>query len=185
MHGRASRVGPRTLNPNSRQNRSAKTGEFAFARGETCPDGRFLISSVAALQTFVGIDVSKAKLDVGCLPGGECRELDNDPEGRKQLIEWLSSKSGCLLVVGPGGYERNLVYAAQDAQLEMHFAIRGECGLARGIGQLHKTDPIDAHVLALFRPARAAAAAREHSGQAAGIGVAGGTASPMVELHTV
>ena len=109
--------------------------------------------SVAALQTFVGIDVSKAKLDVGCLPGGECRQFDNDPEGRKQLIEWLSSKSGCLLVVeSTGGYERELVYAAQDAQLEIALCNpRQVRDFARGIGQLAKTDPIDAHVLALLR----------------------------------
>ena len=136
--------------------------------------------SVAALQTFVGIDVSKAKLDVGCLPGGECRQFDNDPEGRKQLIEWLSSKSGCLLVVeSTGGYERELVYAAQDAQLEIALCNpRQVPTLPGGSGNWPKPTP---SMPTSWRclPARAAAAASEHSGQAAGIGVAGGTASPI------
>jgi transposase len=108
--------------------------------------------SVAAPQTFVGIDVSKAKLDVCCLPGGEHRQFDNDGDGRAKLLAWLSSKPGCLLVVeSTGGYERELVYAAQDAQVEIALVNpRQVRDFAKGMGQLAKTDPIDAGVLALF-----------------------------------
>lgn len=106
----------------------------------------------AAPQTFVGIDVSKAKLDVSCLPGGEHRRFDNDPEGRAQLVAWLLSKPGCLIVVeATGGYERQLVYAAQDAGLEIALVNpRQARDFAKGMGQPAKTDSIDAGMLALF-----------------------------------
>jgi transposase len=151
--GEQDRVRPRTLNPNSRQNRSARKPASSHSQGRVRVLMETSVSpSVAAPQTFVGIDVSKAKLDVCCLPGGERRQFDNDPEGRKQLVEWLSSKPGCLLVVeSTGGYERELMYAAQDAQLEIALCNpRQVRDFARGIGQRAKTDPIDAHVLALF-----------------------------------
>jgi transposase len=108
--------------------------------------------SMVAPQTFVGIDVSKAKLDVGCLPGGEHRQFDNDSDGRAKLLEWLSSKPGCLLVVeSTGGYERELVYRAQDAPLKIALCNpRQVRDFAKGMGELAKTDRIDARMLALF-----------------------------------
>jgi len=111
-----------------------------------------VLESGAVPQTFVGIDVSKAKLDVCCLPGGEHRQFGNDPDDRAKLLEWLSSKPGCLLVVeSSGGYERELVYAAQDAHLEIALVNpRQVRDFAKGIGELAKTDRIDAGVLALF-----------------------------------
>jgi transposase len=106
----------------------------------------------AAAQTFVGVDVSKSKLDVRCLPGSEYRQFDNEPEGRAALMEWLSRKPACLVVVeSTGGYERELVYAAQDAQLEIALCNPRQIrDFAKGIGQLAKTDRIDAGILAEF-----------------------------------
>lgn len=103
-------------------------------------------------QTFVGIDVSKDKLDVRCLPGSEFRQFDNEPADRVALVEWLSHRPACLLVVeSTGGYERELVYAAQDAGLEIALCNpRQVRDFAKGTGQLAKTDRIDAGILAEF-----------------------------------
>jgi transposase len=108
--------------------------------------------SVAVPQTFVGIDVSKATLEVCCLPASEYRSFDNDVDGRAKLIAWLSSKPGCLLVLeASGGYERAFLYAAQDAQLEIALVNpRQARDFAKGMGELAKTDRIDARMLALF-----------------------------------
>jgi len=103
-------------------------------------------------QTFVGIDVSKDKLDMRCLPGSVFRQFDNEPAGHAALVEWLSDKPACLLVVeSTGGYERELVYAAQDAGLEIALCNpRQVRDFAKGTGQLAKTDRIDAGILAEF-----------------------------------
>lgn len=111
-----------------------------------------VLEPVVTPQTFVGIDVSKATLDVCCLPGKAYRQFDNDVAGHTKLVEWLASKPACLLVVeSTGGYERELVYAAQGASLEIALVNpRQVRDFAKGMGELAKTDRIDAHVLALF-----------------------------------
>jgi transposase len=103
-------------------------------------------------QTFVGIDVSQSTLDVRCLPGSEYHKFSNDPKGHASLLQWLSTKPACLLVVeSTGGYEREFVYAAQDAGLEIALCNpRQVRDFAKGTGQLAKTDRIDAGVLAEF-----------------------------------
>jgi transposase len=114
-------------------------------------DGESL-SSTTPPQTFVGIDVSKDKLDVCCLPGGAFRQFNNKPEGHTALLAWLARKPACLLVVeSTGGYERELVYAAQNAGLEIALCNpRQVRDFAKGTGQLAKTDRLDAQVLAKF-----------------------------------
>jgi transposase len=147
------RVRPRTPSPNSRQNRAARkpTSSHSQGRARVMMENSAL-ESVAIPQTFVGIDVSKATLEVCCLPANEYRSFDNDVDGRAKLIAWLLSKPGCLLVVeATGGYERELVYAAQDAHLEIaRVNPRQARDFAKGIGELAKTDRIDARILALF-----------------------------------
>ncbi|SJZ59033.1 hypothetical protein SAMN02745119_01045, partial [Trichlorobacter thiogenes] len=39
---------------------------------------------------FIGIDVSKAILDVGVIPTEEVKRFTNDADGCKALISWLS-----------------------------------------------------------------------------------------------
>jgi transposase len=108
--------------------------------------------SVVTPQTFVGIDVSKAKLDVCCLPGGEYRQFSNDREGHAKLIQWLLTMPNSLLVVeSTGGYERDLMYAVQDAELAIALCNpRQVRDFAKALGLLAKTDRIDSRVLALF-----------------------------------
>ena len=45
-------------------------------------------------QVFVGIDVSKHRLDVVVLPDGEHRELSNDESGLAQLLESADLRRG-------------------------------------------------------------------------------------------
>lgn len=156
--GEQDRGRPRTLSPNSRQNRAAGKPTSSHLQGRARAMMVNPVSEskdapvVAAPQTFVGIDVSKAKLDVCCLPKGEHRQFENEPKGRAALLQWLSSKPGCLLVVeSTGGYERELVYASQDAHLEIALCNpRQVRDFAKGRGQLAKTDRIDAGILAEF-----------------------------------
>lgn len=102
--------------------------------------------------TFVGVDVSKKRWDVCVLPGGQSMSLSADPKGLEQLREWLQPKGRCLVVVeATGGYERRLVAELIDAGHDVaRVNPRQVRDFARSLGQLAKTDRIDARVLALF-----------------------------------
>lgn len=44
-----------------------------------------------AAPLFVGIDVSKTRLDVGLCPSGATKSVPNDAPGIKTLVEWLGA----------------------------------------------------------------------------------------------
>jgi len=101
---------------------------------------------------YVGIDVAKESFDVASDPAGLALSLPNDPTGRQQLLEALRGHTVALIVLeATGGYERALVadllHAGQPVVVANPRQVRD---FARGIGQLAKTDRIDAQVLAQF-----------------------------------
>jgi transposase len=62
------------------------------------------------MLSFVGIDVSKDRLDVMVLPEGQRCSLRNDPVGWANLVEQLRSLS--IVAIGieaSGGYERGVM----------------------------------------------------------------------------
>ena len=103
-------------------------------------------------EVFVGIDVSKSRLDVVMRPSQETWQSTNDEAGVRALVERLQSLSATLLIVeATGGYERLLVAALVAAQLPVVVINpRQARDFAKALGQLAKTDRIDAHLLALF-----------------------------------
>jgi len=101
---------------------------------------------------YVGIDVAKDSFDVASDPAGLTLSLPNDPTGRQQLLDALATHTPALIVLeATGGYERGLVadllHAGQKVVIANPRQVRN---FARGIGQLAKTDRIDAQVLARF-----------------------------------
>jgi transposase len=102
--------------------------------------------------SFVGIDVSKHKLDVARRPTGERLQFDNNAEGIRALVETLKTWGQIFVVLeATGGLERFV--AAELASAEIELAVvnpRQVRDFARGLGKLAKTDPIDADVLARF-----------------------------------
>lgn len=103
-------------------------------------------------QTYVGIDVSKARLDIAMLPCGESWSVSNDDEGISKLASQLKDKPEALVVLeATGGLELAAVTAL--ATTDMSVAIinpRQARQFAKAIGQAAKTDQIDAQVLARF-----------------------------------
>lgn len=101
---------------------------------------------------FIGVDVSKEKLDVCVLPGGELQEFTNDRAGLVSLVAYLSQRSSPTIVIeATGGYERAALLAMQEAGLRVTLVNpRQVRDFAKGIGQLAKTDRLDAAVLARF-----------------------------------
>jgi len=57
-------------------------------------------------QSYMGIDVSKARLDIGMKPGDESWSVSNDDDGITELLNRLDSKSDVLVVLeATGGLE--------------------------------------------------------------------------------
>lgn len=101
---------------------------------------------------YVGIDVSKAQLDVALLPSAECWSEPNDEAGISRLVQHLESLAPALIVLeATGRLERPLTTALVHVQLPVVVVNpRQARDFARATGQLAKTDRIDAAVLALF-----------------------------------
>jgi len=104
---------------------------------------------------FVGIDVSKDKLDVHVRPSGECLTLGTTPAGLHELVERGHGWGPVLIVLeATGGYE--VVVAAALASAALPVAVvnpRQIRDFARATGQLAKTDALDAAVIARFAEA--------------------------------
>ena len=104
---------------------------------------------------FVGIDVSKARLDVAMRPSGERQSVSNDEGGIKALVKRLGETGPALIVLeATGGLERQVMRALASAELPVVVINpRQVRDFAKATGQLAKTDSIDAAVLARFAQA--------------------------------
>ncbi len=107
------------------------------------------------LPIFVGIDVSKARLDVAMCPSAEKLSVSNDEVGVQALVKRLSEIKPALIVLeATGGLERSVSGVLGSAQLPVVVVNpRQVRDFAKAIGQLAKTDRIDALVLARFAEA--------------------------------
>lgn len=103
-------------------------------------------------NVFIGVDVSKERLDCYCRPIGITFSCDNLPTGIADLIQWVAVQQPQLIVLeATGGLERPLAAALYAAQLPTVVVNpRQVRDFARAVGQLAKTDRIDAAVIAHF-----------------------------------
>ena len=103
---------------------------------------------------FVGIDVSKDKLDLARTDSpGRVRTFANDDAGIRAVIDSLRTPAAPAVVVveATGGIERPLVDALLEASLPVALVNPANVRhFARGLGVLAKTDALDAGVLADF-----------------------------------
>lgn len=98
----------------------------------------------------IGIDVSKAALDVAITGEERVQRYPNTAVGIRRLIKVLSPHGDVRIVVeATGGYEVALCDACAAANLWIaRINPRQARDFARAIGQLAKTDNLDAHILA-------------------------------------
>lgn len=104
-------------------------------------------------MNFVGIDVSKRKLEVCVRPNNERFEIANDEAGVSALFQRLSSYGGSSMVVfeATGGYERFAATRLQRQGLRVAVVNPQRVrAFARAGGQKAKTDELDANLLSLF-----------------------------------
>jgi transposase len=106
-------------------------------------------------EHFVGIDVSKDTLDVCVYPTQDSFCVPNSPDGLDELIKRLKPIESQLIVFeATGGYETLAVSLLAAARLPVVVVnARQVRDFAKSIGQLAKTDRIDAGVIARFASA--------------------------------
>ena len=110
------------------------------------------MTPLSQTAVYIGVDVSKDKLDLAVDGQTEVSTFSNDAAGIDQLIERIRPMHPALIVIeATGGYERAFLNAALDARLLIarvqpsrvrHFA--------KAQGLLAKNDGIDARLLALY-----------------------------------
>jgi transposase len=100
----------------------------------------------------IGIDVSKATLDVAVFPTSEQWQVSNDDIGIGPLVERLKALAPDRIVLeATAGYELPVLAALGSAGLPVVAANpRQVRDFARATGRLAKTDALDAQVLAQF-----------------------------------
>jgi transposase len=105
-----------------------------------------------ATSSYVGIDVSKDRLDIAVLGERQEKHVDNTSQGITQLVEWMQKLQPKLIVVeATGGYQRAVVEALFWAGLAVAVVNPARVRqFARACGLLAKTDKLDAQVLAVF-----------------------------------
>ncbi|MDX3810225.1 MAG: transposase [Bosea sp. (in: a-proteobacteria)] len=108
------------------------------------------------IEQYVGIDVSKARLDVHIRPGGEVLELANDEVGIAALCARLARVQGPWLAVleATGALQERAAAALCAAGVFVAVVNpRQVRDFARATGRLAKTDRLDAGVIAAFAEA--------------------------------
>jgi len=107
---------------------------------------------VGLSKTFVGIDVSSQWFDVAVTPGRSCWRVDYTPQAVAGFVRQLLTLNVALVVVEAcGRLERPLARALDEARIPVAVVNpRHIRDFAKSIGQLAKTDTLDARVLALY-----------------------------------
>lgn len=104
------------------------------------------------MGTYVGIDVSKDRLDVHLLPQDEAFAVERNGRGLAALVERLKPLLPTLIAVeATGGFESTTAAALAGAGLPVAIINPAQIRhYAQALGKRAKTDPIDARVIARF-----------------------------------
>ena len=98
---------------------------------------------------YVGVDVSKAYLDVAWAE--RSRRFANNKSGLNALMKWIRQSPVHLICEASGGYERGLLEAAEQNAIKLSLVQANRVRqYARAAGILAKTDKVDARVLCAF-----------------------------------
>ena len=135
------------FNPNSRLGFKAR---ICKEGSPTMNDS--ITTDVPSNGLFWGVDVAAEKLDLARHDQAEVVSFENSANGIARLVEHVQQQSLTLLVVeATGGYEVPLVAALAEAELPVvRINPRQLRAFATAVGQLAKTDTIDARLIARF-----------------------------------
>lgn len=113
------------------------------------------MTTATPFPLFVGIDISKAHLDIAIRPTNARWQVDNQEPGIAALVDKLKQLKPALIVLeATGGLEMAVTAALASAGLPVAVVNpRQVRDFAKSLGRLAKTDKIDATVLAHFADA--------------------------------
>lgn len=100
----------------------------------------------------VGIDVAKASLDLFAERSQQTWSVKHEPRSFPALVKRLQALAPSRIIVeASGGYETHLVVALAEAGLPVCLVNPKRVrDFAKGVGQLAKSDQLDAQVLAFY-----------------------------------
>jgi len=103
-------------------------------------------------KCYIGIDISKAMLDVFISSNNIYLQLENNTAGIRKLIKKLKLFPDCLVVMeSTGGYEKPVAQALAKENISIAVINPRQIrDFAKALGKLAKTDRIDAKVIAIF-----------------------------------
>ncbi|MBA2652913.1 MAG: IS110 family transposase [Tatlockia sp.] len=103
-------------------------------------------------KIYIGVDVSKAMLDIFVLPTRKYMQFKNNEAGIQKLVKKVALFSNALVVMeSTGGYEQPLAYALSETKANVCVMNPRQIrDFAKALGKLAKTDKIDAEMIALF-----------------------------------
>ena len=109
------------------------------------------------MAVICGVDISKARLDVGIGQDGVSGWFANTAAGVGDLVAFCHTHGVELVVMeASGGLERTVLALLSEAGLAVAVVNAGSVrSFAEGMGVLEKTDRIDAHVIAWFAQTKA------------------------------
>lgn len=103
-------------------------------------------------REYVGVDVSKDRLDMAVSSTGEIRSFSNQDADIGEATVWLRQVDPAIIVMeATGGMEVPLYIALQEANLPVAVINPRQIrDFAKSVGILAKTDKVDARVLARY-----------------------------------
>jgi len=103
-------------------------------------------------KIFVGVDVSKERLDVHVLPAGESFFVERTGAGIEALVQRLKPLQPTRIAIeATGGFETIVAAGLAGAGLAVVVVNPAQVrSFAQALGQRAKSDPIDAHGIARF-----------------------------------
>lgn len=105
---------------------------------------------------WIGIDISKTRLDVAVYPLGVRFSVEHSPSGRSELVQKLAVYAIAGIVLeATGGLERSVMSDLEAAGYKTRRVNPTQVRhFAKSMGKLAKTDPIDAQMIARFGQSR-------------------------------
>lgn len=104
------------------------------------------------IDVYVGIDVSKSRLDLACSDSSPLDSFDNSEQGIEKLVQHLVKiRPACIVVESTGGLERALCQALLEVALPVALVNPARVRhFAKALGISAKNDALDAQVLARY-----------------------------------
>lgn len=101
---------------------------------------------------YIGIDVSKAKLDIALSNKNSLLQFENNQQGIKDLIKQLPARKSSLIILeASGGYEKFVANYLRQKKFNVAVVnAKRVRDFAKASGKLAKTDGIDAKVIMEF-----------------------------------